>query len=97
MAIDYYRIIQQVWETLEQGNNYYKLKANNKQHFKQVHLKDLVMVCIHKERFPLSTYSKLKPWKLGPFSISKKINDNAYTLALPLDLNLNSTFNIADI
>lgn len=55
------------------------------------------MLSIHKERFPLGTYSKLKPKKIGPFAIVQNINDNAYLVDLPSDLNINATFNIADI
>lgn len=36
---------------------------------------------------------KLQIWRIGPFQISKILNDNAYQLALPPDWRISSTFN----
>lgn len=54
------------------------------------------MLRIRKERFAPGTYSKLKPRKLGPLTILKRISDNAYVIDLPLHLNINSSFNISN-
>jgi len=55
------------------------------------------MVDLIKEKLPTRTYHKLKYRKIGPCKITKKINDNAYEVSLPDDLNISLVFNIFDL
>ena len=88
---------EEVRQKLEATNAKYKEVADKKRCEKIFNIGDLVLVYIRKERFPVGTYNKLKDKKYGPFQITKKINNNAYMVALPPDMNISSTFNVADL
>ena len=57
----------------------------------------MVMVYLHKEGFPTSSYLKLSKRKMGPYKIIKKIGENTYVVDLPKHIGLDSTFNILDL
>jgi len=58
---------------------------------------DLVWLHLRKDRFPTKRKSKLSPRGDGPFQVLKKINNNAYTLHLPMEYGVHDTFNEIDL
>ena len=60
---------------------------------------DMVWVHLRKDRFPQLRRSKLKPRGAGPYKVLAKINDNAYSIHIPItDFDgVSNNFNIADL
>lgn len=59
---------------------------------------DMVWVHFWKDRFPKLRKSKLLPRGAGPYKVLAKINDNAYSIDLPLDeFGVSNSSNVADL
>ena len=96
--VDHIQAMQEnVRQKLEATNAKYKEAVDKNRCEKIYNVGDLVLVYFRNKRFPVGTYNKLKDTKYGSFQITKKINNNAYVVALPPDMNLSSTFNVADL
>lgn len=88
---------EEVRQKLEASNAKHKKATDKKSHEKIFNVGDLELVYLRKEGFPIGTQNKLKDKKYGSFQITKKINNNAYVVALSLDMNIFSTFNFANL
>ncbi|PKU70520.1 ATP-dependent DNA helicase RecG [Dendrobium catenatum] len=90
----YKEMLEEVRQQIIKANQRYKEAADTHRRQRLFNIGDLVMVRLRREP---GTYSKLARRKIGPIPINAKINDNAYTVALPPDCNSSPTFNVADI
>jgi hypothetical protein len=92
------KLHSQVWKHLENINNKYKEKIDEKRRHLVFFVGDEVMVYLRKESFPLGTYNKMKMRKCGWCKILKNFDSkNAYEVEIPRTLGISPIFNIADI
>jgi hypothetical protein len=59
---------------------------------------DMVWVHLRKDKFPLLRRSKLRPRGDGPYRVIAKINDNAYSIDIPITEfgGVSNSFNVVD-
>ncbi|KAF8054126.1 hypothetical protein N665_1346s0001 [Sinapis alba] len=91
------KVHKTIKENLEKQNEKNKKQADKGRKEVSFEPGDWVWLHMRSERFPNQRKSKLAPRGDGPFKVVKKINDNAYQLELPGELNVSSTFNVSDL
>jgi hypothetical protein len=84
------------WQ-IEKMNEKYRIAGSKGRKGIKLEPGDLVWVNLRKHSFPDLRKSKLMPHVAGPYKVLAKINDNAYTIELPPDFGVSSTFNISDL
>ncbi|KAL1194506.1 RNA-directed DNA polymerase-like protein [Cardamine amara subsp. amara] len=91
------KLHQRVKENLEKKMDKYKQQADKGR--KEITFEPGEWVWLHMrhERFPNQRKSKLSPRGDGPFRVLERINNNAYKLELPGELNMSPTFNVSDL
>jgi hypothetical protein len=74
----------------------YAQHANLRKWDKQFEVSDHVLIQLHSEHFPPSSYNKLHAHRVGPFKVLKMLWPNAYVIDLPPTYTISPVFNIED-
>ena len=76
-----------------------KLKTSIDAHRRPCEIQEgsMVMVQLCRERYAAERAHKLHPHADGPFQVRRKINPNAYDVAIPPEWGIPTTFNICDL
>ncbi|CAA7027456.1 unnamed protein product [Microthlaspi erraticum] len=86
----------QVVTNLESSSSKYKAIATADSQHRRVIFKpgNHVWAFLTKDRMPAHSYNKLKAKKIGHLTVLEQINDNAYRLQLPANINTSDVFNV---
>ena len=79
---------------LESSSSKYKQAADTHRRRLVFEVGDFVWAYLTRDRMPAHAYNKLKAKKIGPLEVLERINDNAYRLRLPDDINTSDVFNV---
>ena len=84
----------QVVTNLESSSSKYKAASDSRRRRVIFEVGDQVWAFPTKDRMPAHVYNKLKAKKIGPLTVLERINDNAYRLQLPANINTSDVFNV---
>ena len=96
-ANDLTALHQQVHERIAAYNAKIKISVDAHRRSREFQEGDLVMIQLQPERYAGEKVHKLHPRAAGPFRIRRKINPNAYDVAIPSDWGIPTSFNIYDL
>lgn len=86
---------EEVQKRLKASNRKYQVDADRSRRQQEFEEGDLIWVFLHKERFFVGTYNKLKERKIGPCKINRRIGYNAYHVQFPSHVQATTIFNVA--
>ena len=96
-ATDLTVLHQQARDRLTEYNNKVKTAVDEHCRSREFQEGDMVMIRLRPERYAMENTHKLHPRAAGPFKVRRKINSNAYEIAIPLDWRIPTTFNVCDL
>ena len=96
-ATDLTDLHQRVHDKITAHNAKIKIATNAHRRPNELQEGSMVMVRLRPERYAAERAHKLHPRVAGPFRVRRKINPNAYDVAIPRDWGILTTFNIGDL
>ncbi|XP_023640434.1 uncharacterized protein LOC111831116 [Capsella rubella] len=88
---------EKIRKNIEKRTEHYARQANKRRKPMIFQPGDWVWLHLRPERFPTRRKDKLSHRGDGPFQVTKRINDNAYRLALPGEPLISTSFNVTDL
>jgi hypothetical protein len=87
----------EIMKQIQASNEQYKFRADLLKYHDALDVRDYFMIQIRPKRYPLETDHKLQVSSARPFKVLQIIKSNNYVIKLPLNFDINSTFNMKDL